>query len=74
MPAAEFRPISRSTFGARYGERSAEAYYFDRAAPLYAGQGASDPNGCYVKWKAFDVQMNSAVVRRAMPTVFTPPA
>lgn len=56
----EFSPEVSFDFGARYGERGAEAYYFDRAAPLYAGQGASDPNGCYVKWKAFDVQMNSS--------------
>lgn len=46
-------------FGARYNERSAEEYAFDRAAPLYAGQGASASSGCFVKWKAFDVRLNS---------------
>lgn len=56
----EFSPSLTLDFGARYGERGAEAYFFDRAAPFYAGQGASDPNGCFVKWKAFDVQMNNS--------------
>jgi len=45
-------------FGLRYGDRSTDQTVFDRAAPLYAGQGASAAGGCYVKWKAFDVQMN----------------
>ncbi len=45
--------------GGRYSERSTDNFAFDRAAPLYAGQ-ASNPNGCLVKWKAFDVPMNDA--------------
>ncbi|WP_395392841.1 TonB-dependent receptor [Novosphingobium sp. BL-8A] len=47
------------SFGARYSDRSVSDYEFDRAAPLYAGQ-ASDPNGCLVKWKAFDVPMSDS--------------
>lgn len=47
------------SFGGRYSERSVSDYEFDRAAPLYAGQ-ASDPNGCLVKWKAFDVPMSNS--------------
>lgn len=46
-------------FGARYSDRSADDYEFDRAAPLYAGV-ATNPNGCLVKWKAFDVPLNDA--------------
>jgi TonB-dependent receptor len=46
-------------FGTRISQRSAETDYFDRLAPLYAGRGASNPAGCLVKWKAFDVQLNA---------------
>jgi TonB-dependent receptor len=54
----EFDDRFNLEFGARYSDRSTSQTVFDRAAPLYAGNGASDPAGCYVKWKAFDVQMN----------------
>ncbi|MGU3391569.1 TonB-dependent receptor [Sphingomonas sp. M1A8_2b] len=47
------------SFGGRYSERSVDDFEFDRAAPLYAGQ-ASQPGGCLVKWKAFDVPMNAS--------------
>ncbi|MFS0770827.1 TonB-dependent receptor [Sphingomonas sp. 1P08PE] len=46
-------------FGGRYSDRSASNSQFDRAAPLYAGQGASNAAGCLVKWKAFDVPLNN---------------
>lgn len=49
-------PDLKISFGARYSERSISDFEFDRAAPLYAGQ-ATDPNGCLVKWKAFDVPL-----------------
>ncbi|CAN5492865.1 TonB-dependent receptor [soil metagenome] len=45
--------------GARYSERSVDDFEFDRAAPLYAGQ-ASNPAGCLVKWKAFDVPLGDS--------------
>lgn len=45
--------------GARYSERTNENFAFDRAAPLYAGE-ASQPGGCLVKWKGFDVPINDA--------------
>ncbi len=48
-------------FGARYSDRHVTDDEFERAAPLYAGQGASNPNGCLVKWKAFDVNLGDAV-------------
>ncbi|TCM17085.1 TonB-dependent receptor [Novosphingobium sp. PhB165] len=54
----EASPDLTLSFGARYSDRSVSDYEFDRAAPLYAGNGASDPNGCLVKWKAFDVPMS----------------
>jgi iron complex outermembrane recepter protein len=46
--------------GVRYGERSATYAAFDRAAPFYAGAGASNPAGCFVKWKAFDIRLNAS--------------
>jgi TonB-dependent receptor len=50
-------------FGARYSDRDSDNYVFDRAAPLYAGQaqgaGATADHACLVKWKAFDVPLNS---------------
>ena len=45
--------------GGRYSDQRSDSYAFDRAAPVYAGD-ASQANGCLVKWKAFDVPMNSA--------------
>ncbi|WBO21278.1 TonB-dependent receptor [Sphingomonas abietis] len=45
-------------FGGRYSERSNSDFAFDRAAPLYAGD-ASQPGGCLVKWKGFDVPINA---------------
>lgn len=45
------------TAGARYSDRHVEDFEFERAAPLYAGL-ASQPGGCLVKWKAFDVSVN----------------
>ncbi|MGN6374096.1 MAG: TonB-dependent receptor, partial [Sphingomonas sp.] len=50
-------------FGARYSDRSADNFAFDRAAPLYQGQaqGTGVVNGgCLVKWKGFDVPINDA--------------
>jgi TonB-dependent receptor len=56
----EYEAASNLTFtaGARYSERSNRYTEFERVAPLYAGQGASNAAGCLVKWKAFDVTMN----------------
>ncbi len=45
------------TAGARYSDRSVDNYQFERVAPVYAGQGASNAAGCLVKWKAFDVSV-----------------
>jgi len=47
-------------FGARYSDRSVSNTAFDRAAPLYGGNGATNGAGCLVKWKAFDVPMNDS--------------
>ena len=50
-------------FGARYSDRSASEFAFDRAAPLYQGlaegSGVVD-GGCLIKWKGFDVPVNDA--------------
>ncbi|HTG38592.1 TonB-dependent receptor [Sphingomonas sp.] len=48
-------------FGARYGERSVEQFTFERVSPFYSGNTdnpANPANGCLVKWKAFDVNLN----------------
>ena len=34
-------------------------------APVYAGDGASDPAGCYVRWKAADVVLNGGGIAGA---------
>jgi TonB-dependent receptor len=49
-------------FGVRNSIRSASNTDFHLVAPLYAGNGASDPNGCLVRWKAADVVMNGGGV------------
>jgi TonB-dependent receptor len=48
--------------GGRYSERSAEQFVFERASPFYAGNTDHPGNpaaGCYVKWKAFDVNLGN---------------
>lgn len=55
----ELSSQSSLDFGTRISRRSAETDYFDRLAPVYAGTGASDPAGCLVKWKAFDVRLDA---------------
>ncbi|MEH3038087.1 MAG: TonB-dependent receptor [Sphingomonas adhaesiva] len=50
-------------FGARYGERSVDQFTFERVSPFYAGNrdnAANPANGCLVKWKAFDVNLNDS--------------
>lgn len=49
-------------FGLRNSIRSASNMNFHLIAPVYAGDGASDPDGCYVRWKAADVVMNGGGV------------
>ena len=58
------------SFGGRYSERTVDDFEFDRAAPLYAGQ-ASQPGGCLVKWKAFDVPMNASTCNAGTGTYGT---
>jgi TonB-dependent receptor len=47
-------------FGARYSDRSVSNTAFDRAAPLYGSDGATNGTGCLVKWKAFDVPVSDS--------------
>jgi len=47
--------------GVRFSESEASQLAYDYLAPFYAGEGASDPNGCLVKWKATDVVLNSNI-------------
>ncbi|WP_240320889.1 TonB-dependent receptor [Sphingomonas crusticola] len=55
----EFSDALNLSFGARYSKRNASNTTFDRVSPFYAGSGASNPAGCLVKWKAFDVNLNN---------------
>jgi TonB-dependent receptor len=52
-------------FGLRDSNRSSDYTGFNLVAPVYAGDGASDPNGCYVHWKAADVVLNGGGVAGA---------
>jgi TonB-dependent receptor len=52
-------------FGGRYSDRSSSFTGFGLAAPVYGGNGASDPGGCYVQWKAADVVLNGGGVAGA---------
>jgi TonB-dependent receptor len=46
-------------FGLRGSKRDANNYGFTLVTPVYAGQGASDPNGCLVRYVGADVVLNS---------------
>jgi TonB-dependent receptor len=46
-------------FGVRNSIRSADNYGFTLVTPVYAGMGASDPNGCLVRYVGADVVLNS---------------
>src|SRR5262249_46486084 len=46
-------------FGVRNSIRNADNVGFTLVAPVYAGQGASDPNGCLVRYVGADVVLNS---------------
>jgi TonB-dependent receptor len=52
-------------FGVREGTRVTDNTNFNLIAPVYAGDGASDPAGCYVRWKAADVVLDSGGVAGA---------
>jgi TonB-dependent receptor len=54
----EFSEQFNLAFGLRWSDRDAQNTTFDRVSPLYPGL-ASDPNGCVVKWKAFDVNLSN---------------
>ena len=46
-------------FGLRNSLRNADNIGFTLVTPVYAGQGASDPNGCLVRYVGADVVLNS---------------
>ncbi|HZP66345.1 MAG TPA: TonB-dependent receptor [Rudaea sp.] len=46
-------------FGVRNSIRSADNIGFTLVTPVYAGMGASDPNGCLVRYVGADVVLNS---------------
>ncbi|TAL71677.1 MAG: TonB-dependent receptor [Rhodanobacter sp.] len=49
-------------FGLRNSIRTANEFSFDMMAPVYAGNGASDPQGCYAHWMAADVVLDGGGV------------
>jgi TonB-dependent receptor len=52
-------------FGVRHSNRDSDYTGFNLVAPVYAGNGASDPNGCNVLYKAADVVLNGGGVAGA---------
>ncbi len=46
--------------GVRQSQRAVQIEAFHLFSPFYAGNGASDPDGCQAQWKAIDVVMNDA--------------
>jgi TonB-dependent receptor len=46
-------------FGVRNSNRNADNIGFTLVTPVYAGMGASDPNGCLVRYVGADVVLNS---------------
>lgn len=49
-------------FGLRNSIRTANEFSFNMIAPVYAGNGASDPEGCYAHWMAADVVLDGGGV------------
>ncbi len=52
--------ITSLDIGIRKSERAVQVQSFDLLSGFYAGNGASDPNGCQVLWKGIDVVMNDS--------------
>jgi TonB-dependent receptor len=50
--------ITNVDVGIRKSERSVQVQSFDLLSGFYAGNGASEPEGCQVLWKGIDVVMN----------------
>jgi len=50
--------ITRVDVGLRHSDRSVEITNFHLFSDFYGGNGATDPDGCSVQWKAIDVVMN----------------
>jgi len=55
----DFKESFKLKFGVRDGIRSADNYGFTFVTPVYAGNGASDPNGCLVRYAGSDVILNN---------------
>ena len=51
--------IRRVDIGARASRRRTSIEVYHLFSRLYAGNGASDPNGCAVQWKAIDVVLDN---------------
>jgi TonB-dependent receptor len=55
----KFNQDFKLDFGIRNSIRNADNVGFTLVTPVYAGQGASDPNGCLVRYVGADVVLNS---------------
>ena len=51
--------LKRIDVGGRASRRRTEISVYHLFSNLYAGNGASDPNGCAVQWKAIDVVLDN---------------
>lgn len=54
-----FGILKRVDMGARASRRRTQIEVYHLFSRLYAGNGASDPNGCAVQWKAIDVVLDN---------------
>ena len=55
----DFGGTVKLDFGLRGSTRDASNFGFTLVTPVYAGMGASDPNGCLVRYVGADVVLNS---------------
>jgi TonB-dependent receptor len=55
----DFKESFKLRFGVRDASRSGDNYGFTFVTPVYAGIGASDPNGCLVRYAGSDVILNN---------------
>ncbi len=51
--------LKRIDVGGRHSRRRTQIEVYHLFSNLYAGNGASDPNGCAAQWKAIDVVLNN---------------
>jgi TonB-dependent receptor len=69
----DFTQSFKLKFGVRDGIRSADNFGFTFVTPVYAGMGASDPNGCLVRYTGSDVILSNPSGTGCSAGIFTGP-